>query len=173
MTTEQARKVVLLSRQLTERIMSAALCAKELDAIANAVADPDPSTATERGHRNRTSAGRPLMDDATLSVLWRGKSLHLGNTKGYWLLTRLLRCVNQYVTHLDLLREVWDDELADSTVLRAGVRRLRIKLRRGGMTELARAIIGHHGRYMFDQTVHGVTHSSPQRRVERHRRRAS
>lgn len=168
MTTVQARKFVLLSRQLTERLMSAALCAKELDAIANAVVGPDAVKTARHGQNNGTTDGRPLMDDATLSVLWRGRSVHLGNTKGYWLLTRLLRCVNQYVTHLDLLREVWDDEFADTTVLRAGVRRLRIKLRRGGMTDLARSIIGHHGRYMFDQTVHCVTRTSPQRRIERH-----
>jgi DNA-binding response OmpR family regulator len=156
MNADDARKVVLLSRQLTERLMSAALCAKELDAIASAAAEARYGGLVARHNRNRKlpkANCRPLMDESTLSVLWNGRSVHLGHTQGYWLLTRLLRCVNQYVTHLDLLREVWDDEFADASVLRAGVRRLRMKLRRGGMAALARGIVGHHGRYMFDLTA--------------------
>ena len=53
---------------------------------------------------------RPLLDESTLSVIWKGKSLHLGNTLAFRLLERLARCPNQYVTHLDLLRDVWEDE---------------------------------------------------------------
>ena len=96
---------------------------------------------------------RPLMDESTLSMMWHGKTLHLGNTQGFWLLTRLVRCANRYVTHVDLLREIWDDEFADTGALRAGIRRLRLKLRRGGMADLAGAIIGHHGRYMLDLAI--------------------
>ena len=93
---------------------------------------------------------RPLLDEATLSVIWRGKTLHLGHSKGFWLLASLARRVNQYVTHLDLLREIWDDEFADAQLLRAGMKRLRNRLRQGGMADLAEALIGHHGCYMLD-----------------------
>jgi DNA-binding response OmpR family regulator len=65
----------------------------------------------------------------------------------------LLRRVNHYVTHADLMAEIWDDEFADTSLLRAGVQRLRVKLRLGGMADLARAITGHHGRYMLDMSL--------------------
>ena len=154
MTREKVRKLNLLSRQLTESLMSAALCAKEISEIARAESDDDAGgrpAANVDGHRRNgvTPQQRPLLDEATLSVIWRGRTLHLGHTQGFWLLARLARCPNQYVTHLDLLQEIWDDEFADTTLLRAGVQRLRVKLRRGGMRDLADAIAGHHGRYML------------------------
>ncbi len=100
--------------------------------------------------QRRLAQPRPLVDEATLSVLWRGQALHLGHSKGFWVLARLARRVNQYVTHSDLLQEIWDDEFADTERLRAGMKRLRGKLRQGGMADLADAITGHHGRYMLD-----------------------
>lgn len=138
--------------------MSAALCAKEIGEIAQAQPEDNhhgniSSINNGNGRNGSKTAHRPLLDEATLSVAWNGRTLHLGHTQGFWLLTRLARRANQYVTHLDLLREIWDDEFADTCVLRAGVRRLRAKLRRGGMADLARAIIGHRGRYMLDLTA--------------------
>ena len=138
MTPEKARKLNILSRQLTESLMSASLCAKEIDEIAHAQPDNNFDRnpgASRNGHgRNGSKAiHRPLLDEATLSVTWKGRTLHLGHTQGFWLLTRLARRANQYITHLDLLREIWDDEFADTGLLRAGVQRLRNKLRRGGM----------------------------------------
>lgn len=153
MTTESDRRLDVLCRQLTENIMGAALCAQEIAAILrDRQSGNGRSNATENGHqrRDRSLNGRPVLDEATLSVLWNGKILHLGHTQAFWLLTRLARSANQYVTHLDLLQEIWEDECTDTAALRAGVRRLRIKLRRGGMADLAEAIIGHHGRYILD-----------------------
>ncbi|MCX5684110.1 MAG: winged helix-turn-helix domain-containing protein [Planctomycetota bacterium] len=154
MTPENARKLKLLSSQLTESLMNAALCAKEIGEIARAeIDDTDGGPgASGNGHRrNRANAQqRPLLDEATLSVIWRGRTLHLGHTQGFWLLARLARRPNQYITHVDLLEEVWDDEFTDTSVLRAGVQRLRVKLRRGGMGDLADAIAGHRGRYMLN-----------------------
>lgn len=150
MTTDLSSRLDVLCRQLTESIMGAALCAKE---IATIVRDMhDRGTPHVNGHHSggRVAPSRPLLDEATLSVLWNGKVLHLGHTQGFWLLARLARSANQYVTHLDLIEDIWDNDLTDTTVLRAGVRRLRIKLRRGGMGDLADAIVGHHGRYILD-----------------------
>ncbi len=154
MTPEKVRKLNLLSRQLTEGLMSAALCAKEISEIARDELDDDADgrpAANVDGHRRNgvKTQQRPLLDEATLSVIWRGRTLHLGHTQGFWLLARLARCPNRYVTHVDLLQEIWDDEFADTTVLRAGVQRLRVKLRQGGMGDLADAIAGHSGRYML------------------------
>ena len=158
MTAEDVRKLTLLSRQLTENLMSAALCAKEVDAIAQAEVNhrSDGTTATnDNGQRPKPAQENflPLMEESTLSVIWRAGRLRLGHTQGYWLLARLLRRVNHYVTHADLMAEIWDDEFADTSLLRAGVQRLRVKLRLGGMADLARAITGHHGRYMLDMSL--------------------
>lgn len=129
--------------------MGAALCAKELASLVRELHDLTPARANGQAVRSRGTVGRPILDEATLSVVWNGRALHLGHTQGFWLLARLARSANQYVTHLDLIQEIWDDDFTDTTVLRAGVRRLRIKLRRGGMGDLADAIVGHHGRYML------------------------
>jgi hypothetical protein len=157
MTPEKTRKLNILSRQLIENLMSASLCAKEINEIAHAQPEDniDGSLGASRnGHEGNGSEAeqRPLLDEATLSVIWKGRTLHLGHTQGFWLLTHLARRANQYITHLDLLREIWDDEFADTCLLRSGVRRLRDKLRQGGMADLAGAITGHHGRYMLDLT---------------------
>ena len=155
MTPEKVRKLNILSRQLTESLMNAALCAKEIGEITRAEIEDDTGGrpgADGNGHRRNgvKSQQRPLLDEATLSVIWRGRTLHLGHTQGFWLLARLARRPNQYITHLDLLQEIWDDEFADTTLLRAGMRRLRVKLRQGGMGDLADAIAGHRGRYMLN-----------------------
>ncbi|MCC6661548.1 MAG: winged helix-turn-helix transcriptional regulator [Phycisphaerales bacterium] len=149
MTTDPAARLEVLCRQLTENIMGAALCAKELASLVRELHDLTPARANGQAVRSRGTVGRPILDEATLSVVWNGRALHLGHTQGFWLLARLARSANQYVTHLDLIQEIWDDDFTDTTVLRAGVRRLRIKLRRGGMGDLADAIVGHHGRYML------------------------
>lgn len=130
--------------------MGAALCAKELVSLVREMHDQLPDGASGRAIGRSGMLGRPILDEATLSVVWNGQVLHLGHTQGFWLLARLARNANQYVTHLDLIQEIWDDDFTDTTVLRAGVRRLRIKLRRGGMGDLAGAIVGHHGRYMLN-----------------------
>ena len=154
MTAENSRRLVLLSRQLNEHLMSAALCQREINAIAHAEANHhDGGNGQARLPSPSENGTRPLMDESTLSVMWHGRTLHLGNTQGFWLLTRLLRSANRYVTHLDLLRELWDDEFADTGLLRAGIQRLRVKLRHGGMSDLAGAITGHQGRYMLDLTI--------------------
>lgn len=150
MTTDPASRLDVLCRQLTESIMGAALCAKEIATIVRDMHDGGAPRVNGQQSGGRSSPGRPLLDEATLSVLWNGKALHLGHTHGFWLLARLSRSANQYVTHLDLIQEIWDNDLTDTAVLRAGVRRLRTKLRRGGMGDLADAIVGHHGRYILD-----------------------
>ncbi len=155
MTPEKVRKLSILSRQLSESLMRAALCTKEISEIARDETDAAADGRPDANGNGRRRSGvktqqRPLLDEATLSVIWRGRTLHLGHTQGFWLLARLARCPNQYITHLDLLQEIWDDEFADTALLRAGVRRLRVKLRQGGMGDLADAIAGHRGRYMLN-----------------------
>jgi hypothetical protein len=77
----------------------------------------------------------------------------LGYTIEFRLLAHLARRANRYVTHVDLLADIWDDDLADTSLLRAGIQRLKTKLRRGGMADLADAVMGCKGRYILDLTT--------------------
>lgn len=157
MTPDKVRRLDALASQLAETLMTAAICAQEIRAVVRTELDDD-------GHADscRHAAGmapslachhqRPLLDESTLSVIWKGKILHLGQTLSFRLLARLVRRPNQYVTHIDLLRDVWNDEelLTATSTIRSLVRELRRKLHRGGMTDLASAIRGHEGRYILD-----------------------
>lgn len=142
-----------LAKQLADSLMNAVICAEEIRSIIRAELDRD-----EYGHGAENqllppfpkSKRRPLLDESTLSVFWKGRSVHLGQTLCFRLLDRLARRPNQYVTHLDLLREVWDDDEAALSTIRSVVRHLRVKLRDGGMSELAAAIRGHNGRYILE-----------------------
>ena len=154
MTTDKARRLDALTSQLAEALMTAAICAQEIRTVARTELDDDAHI-----DRDRSAAGlapklaqhrqRPLLDESTLSVIWKGKILHLGHTLAFRLLARLARHPNQYVTHLDLLRDVWDDDELATATIRSQVRELRRKLCRGGMTDLATAISGHNGRYIL------------------------
>jgi DNA-binding response OmpR family regulator len=151
MDADTARRLNALAGQLAEALMTATICAREIQAAVRTESDE-----ADLGRRPGglapwppDSVERPLLDESTLSVIWRGKSLHLGNTLAFRLLERLARCPNQYVTHLDLLRDVWEDELMATATIRSVVRQLRRKLCGGGLTDLATAIRGHNGRYIL------------------------
>jgi DNA-binding response OmpR family regulator len=154
MLPDAERRLAVLCRQLTEAIMTAALCANEVATIIHQLHSAEDHYAAGDAERDRRRANcvqqRPIMDESTLSVVWNGRVLYLGHTHAFWLLARLTRSANQYVTHLDLVQEIWDDDFTDTAALRAGVTRLRAKLRHGGMPDLADAIVGHHGRYMLN-----------------------
>lgn len=155
MTPEKARRLNMLSKQLSENLMSAAFCAKEIDEIAHAELDGDHDAnpgANGAGQKRGEPCHmrRPLLDESTLSVIWKDKTLHLGHTRSFWLLARLARRPGQYVTHLDLLRDVWDDADRTTATIKSLVRRLRAKLHQGGMGDLAAAILGHNGHYMLN-----------------------
>jgi hypothetical protein len=151
MDADKAQRLNALAGQLAEALMTAAICAQEIQAAARTEIDE-----AELGHRPDglvprppNLVERPLLDESTLSVTWKGKALHLGNTLAFRLLERLARCPNQYVTHLDLLRDVWDDELTAAATIRSLVRQLRRKLRGAGWADLAAAIRGHNGHYVL------------------------
>lgn len=155
MTPDNARRLIALTSQLAETFMNAAICVQEIRAVVSAELDDDavPSsgnTGPELAPIVSRQKQRPLLDDSTLSVIWKGKRLHLGNTNHFQLLKRLARRPNQYVTHLDLLRDVWEDEDMATSTIRSVARHLRRRLRGGGLRELADAIRGHGGRYILE-----------------------
>jgi DNA-binding response OmpR family regulator len=155
MNPDKARRLDALTGQLAETLMSAAICADEIRAIVRTELDSEaPRPITQRGAgfapNLPTRKQRPLLDESTMSVFWKGQSLHLGNTLPFRFLARLARRPNQYVTHRDLLRDVWDDQYLATATIRSVVRHLRERLRNGGMNDLAMAIRGHNGRYILD-----------------------
>lgn len=163
MTTEKARKLNIFSQQLTEFLMSAALCAREIDEIIQDQSDEEAGCDAHREQRREHEPKarlRPLMDEATLSLIWRDHPLYLGYTKEFRLLQHLARRANRYVSHVDLLEDVWDDDFADAALLRACIQRLRTRLRRGGMADLAEAVIGCKGHYILDLVAAHVTEKS-------------
>ena len=83
----------------------------------------------------------PIADQTTFTVAWRGRSCFLGNTLLFRLFARLLRSRNRYVSHVDLLDEVWDGQ-REVSVVRGVAKRLRDQLTKAGMEDLAHAIDG-------------------------------
>jgi DNA-binding response OmpR family regulator len=82
-----------------------------------------------------------LIDGGLLSVNFGGRTCFLGNTYPFKFIACLAQRPNIYVTHEDLLSEVWDGIRSHSTV-RSVVKVLRKKLRQAGMAPLAEAIDG-------------------------------
>jgi len=155
MSPATARRIALLTNQLAETLMTAALCAEEIRVAVLAEFDGDGPGLVDRPGFGLVPIGsnghnRPLLDESTMCVVWDGKRVHLGHTVAFRLLARLARRPNQYVTHLDLLEDVWDGEDREVATIRSTVRHLQRKLRAGGMPNLAAAIRGHNGRYILE-----------------------
>jgi DNA-binding response OmpR family regulator len=154
MTTQKVQQLAQLTNRLAEILMTVVICAEELRTEVHVELHGSDSIVGGQSSSAAASSGprvnqRPFLDQSTLCVRWKGKSLHLGHTRGFWLLDRLSRRPNQYVTHLDLLHDVWDDEDLAVATIRSVVRHLRRRLRDGDMGELAAAIRGHNGRYIL------------------------
>lgn len=145
------RRIALLAEQLSEALMTASLCAEEIRTI---VSSDFSGTSLAQVHHpvQSSSNGRnhPILNESTFSVKWNGNAVHLGNTVGFRLLARLARRPNHYVTHFDLLEDVWDGMDRMPATIASTVRHLRQKLRDGGMPELADAIRGDNGHYVLD-----------------------
>ena len=90
--------------------------------------------------------GRPSVDRETLSVSWKNHTCFLGSTLLFLFIERLARSPNCYVSHLDLLEEVWGGERKSSTI-RGIAKRLRDRLKEAGMGNLAKAIDGSEAGY--------------------------
>ena len=87
------------------------------------------------------SARRPMIDVATFSVHWDGKTCVLGNTLPFRLLERLGRRPNQFIHCDQLLDEVWQG-LRSREAIRSVVKVLKQKLVQAGMDDLAASING-------------------------------
>ena len=82
-----------------------------------------------------------VLDEERFAVQWDGRECELGQTLSYRLLRRLAAPPVRYVTHQDLLDDVWGAERT-ATAIRSGVWDLRRRLKAAGMADLAGAIDG-------------------------------
>lgn len=85
---------------------------------------------------------RSLVNSKRLSVTYEGKTCFLGNSLPFKFLSRLAREPNVYVSHEELLSDVWNERSVSDSALRSVVKMLRNKLRQDGLARLADAIDG-------------------------------
>lgn len=127
--------------------MTASICADEIRTVLSAASDK--SEPLSRRLAVAPSTGRPILDQSTFSVIWRDKKIEIGHNRSFWILHRLAQSPNQYVTHLDLLHDVWDSDDKTTATIRSAVRHLRDWLKQNGLCDLAEAIRGQHGHYIL------------------------
>jgi len=115
--------------------------ADRVDRIATMFSDID------RGARQPDSRRSLVIDPEGLTVSWNGVTCYLGFTIPFRVLERLARRPGQYVTHEQLLQEIWGGPRSKSAI-RSAVNDLRSRLVSAGMSDLADAIDGRNaGRY--------------------------
>ncbi len=152
MTREKTRQLAQLANNLTEILMTAAICAEKIRATV--MTELEISRALHDKHSNDAPPSEPvsanhgpIVDHSTFSLAWHGKTCYLGYTVLFRLADRLSRRPNQYVTPEQLLRDVWFGDLRSPDTIRSAIRHLRHRLQYAGMTDLATAIRGQGGRY--------------------------
>jgi DNA-binding response OmpR family regulator len=150
MTQEETQRVADLAEQLSEALMTAAICADEIRAVLRTELDghnPLRWRQSRDGKHRNPRPQRPLVDSSTFSVFWAGKTCPLRRTILFRLAERLARQPNQYITADQLLRDVWEGGIKSPETIRSAVRHLRQRLSSAGMEDLAAAIHGTGGRY--------------------------
>lgn len=81
-----------------------------------------------------------LVDESRFIVRWKGAECQLGPTVMFRLFCRLTRPANHFVSVTRLSEEVWKNDDIAGTTVRSTIRRLRSKLRKADMGDLAGAI---------------------------------
>ena len=164
MTTLKIQQMAKLAKRLAEILTTAAICVEEIrieiDAEFDIIILASYPIRIQLHYRRRpphqsTTHSRPIYTLRHMECEIAASRTH----SGFWVLARLSRCPNQYVTHLDLLHDVWDDESLTTATIRSVVRHLRRRLRDGGMDELAAAIRGHNGHTFYPCDGIGQLHA--------------
>lgn len=81
-----------------------------------------------------------IIDTASKTITYRGRTCCLGNTLVFRMIERLARRPNHFVTFDRLVRDVWDGNAKSDEAIRSLVKQLRDRLRKNGMRKLASAI---------------------------------
>lgn len=83
-----------------------------------------------------------IIDTDRRTVQFRGRICFLGGRLPFRLLARLARRPSTFVSHEDLLDDVWDGAVRSGEAVRSAVKALRQRLRQAGLGDLAAAIDG-------------------------------
>ena len=145
MDADKARRLNELASQLAETLMTAAIRAQEIQAaVRTEIGEAD------LGHRpdgfvprppNPVDHPHPVIDHSRFTVTFGGRTCRLGNTIPFRFLARLAESPGRYVSHEQLVDDVWDGQGSDDA-LRSVVKHLRRRLREAGLDDLAGAING-------------------------------
>lgn len=149
MTEYDPQELVQLKNQLADALSRAAYYAERMLTVVAIAEEQTHQNGNGFARKSQSGLHYPLIDQATFSVTWQGKSVRLGHTRSFWLLVALSRRPNKYVTHLDLLSDVWENEDLTTATIRSTVCQLRRRLIEHGMGGLASAIQGHNGHYVL------------------------
>ena len=159
---DQDRQLLEKLSQLTAAQASAAALAQEIVASVGERLGFDPreiarvaAIPVASSPNGDISARRPIVDVATFSVHWDGKTCVLGNTLPFRLLERLGRRPNQFIHCDQLLDDVWQC-LRSREAIRSVVKVLKQKLVQAGMDDLAASINGnqpHHYGLIFNHDL--------------------
>ncbi len=143
-TREQERLIVLGRRIQRVKAILEASVAEQLS-ILNGL-QPAPQSAASIANFFGTPADphtqfhRPIVDTVAMTVTWRGGRCPLGYTRLLDLIERLARNPGRWISYERLLREVWGDDMLEDGTIKVAVTRLKAKLTKYGMAELAKSI---------------------------------
>ena len=79
------------------------------------------------GPSSSDQTNRPIADEDTFCITWRGHTCFLGNTLLFWLFHRLNQSVDRYVSHMELMDDVWRG-VREASTIRGVAKRLRDRL---------------------------------------------
>ena len=145
MDADTTRRLNALAGKLAEALMTADFCAREIQATVRTEVDE-----ADLGHRpggfvprppNPGYHPHPLIDQSRFTVTLGGRTCRLGNTIPFRFLARLVKSPGRYVSHEQLIDDVWDGQGSDDA-LRSVAKHLRRRLREAGLDDLAGAING-------------------------------
>jgi DNA-binding response OmpR family regulator len=153
---ENLSRLVAAHASATALVQEIIVCVSEslgLDIGKLMLAVPNLAACSPNGGN---SCHRPIIDPATFSVHWDGKTCVLGNTLPFRLLERLGRRPNQFVHCNQLLDDVWQGCCRSREAIRSVVKVLKQKLVQAGMHGLAASIDGsqpHHYGLIFKREL--------------------
>jgi DNA-binding response OmpR family regulator len=139
-------RVLVLLKRLARTYTISKDCVEELDQILRSwedFGDAAGALANLLGSDDDPAAlyQQPIINSASMTVTWQGRTCRLGSTILFRLMERLARRPNQYVPYDRLMRDVWEGSRSDDAI-RAAAMRLKRRLRGARMPGLAKAIQG-------------------------------
>ena len=105
-------------------------------AVGRAPASIDTAKSAASVVPSPSANGSVVFDDGSFSVIYRGKSCELRNTKEYALLKRICKRPGTYVSVDEIRASVWQDEDTEKNTIQRAISNLRRKLKSQGFEHL-------------------------------------